>query len=118
MSWSKEIPLEWDLIQIPTYPDGAIIDVEFKCGECGRKLLAEGLDIPRFGFGDTESETRRWGDTVTVECECGATFDVVADNSIAGWDVNIEGESGREKLPKTFRYKVYEDLGEPPEEDL
>jgi len=113
LSWSKNISLEWDYVSVPSYPDGAIIDVEFKCGKCGAILLAEGLDIPRPNYGgDTADESRRWGDTVNVECECGAEYEVVVDNSIAGWDVNIEGE----ELPKTFRYKEYRVHGEPEEE--
>lgn len=112
MAWSKGIPLEWDYIAVPSYPDGAIIDVQFKCGRCGQTLLAEGLDIPSpFYGGDTVADSSRWGDTVNVECECGAEYEVVADNSTAGWDVNIEGE----KLPKTFRYKEYKVIGEPEE---
>lgn len=115
MSWSKDIPLELDIIHIPTYPDGAIIDVEFKCGKCGKTLLAEGVEIPRpFYGGDTEGESRRWGDRVTVECDCGAEYEVGADNSTVGWDVNFEDE----KLPKTFRYKIYKIHGEEPEEEI
>ena len=114
MSWSRDIPLEWDYIGGDAYPDGAVIDIEFKCGKCGRILLAEGVDIPRVGIGETTEETRRWGDTVNVECECGAEYEVVVDNSISGWDANIEGE----KLPKTFRYQLYKDYGEPVEEEL
>jgi len=114
LSWSDEIPLEWDYIASPSYPDGAVIDVEFKCGKCGKTLLAEGVEIPSFfGAGDTTEESRRWGDTVNVECKCGAEYEVVADNSISGWDANFEGK----KLPKTFRYKVYEIYGEPAEEE-
>lgn len=103
MSWSDEIPLEWDYIG-SSYPDGSVIDVQFKCGKCGRTLLAEGLDIPSpFYGGDTAEKSRKWGDRVNVECECGVEYEVGADNSIVGWDVNFEGE----KLPKTFRYKEY-----------
>jgi len=112
LSWSKGIPLELDYIYVPSYPDGAVIDVQFECGKCGRTLDAEGLDIPSpFYGGDTTEDSRRWGDTSNVLCECGAEYDVVVDNSISGWDVNIEGE----KLPKTFRYKEYKVIGEPEE---
>lgn len=113
MSWSKDIPLKWDIIHIPTYPDGAIIDVKFECGKCGRKLLAEGVEIPSpFYGGNSESESRRWGDRVPVECDCGAEYEVGADNTIVGWGINFEGE----KLPKTFRYKEYRVSGEPEED--
>lgn len=111
MSWSKDIPTEWDYVQIPMFPDGAELDVEFKCAKCGRTLLTD-VDLPAWGIGDNEEESRRWGDGATVECECGETYELVADNSIAGWDVNFE--EGEE--PKTFRYKVTKDHGEPEED--
>ena len=60
MSWSEDISVEEvDYIHIPAYPDGALIDVKFKCGKCGREILAEGVDIPMIGIGDKEDETRR-----------------------------------------------------------
>ena len=64
LSWSEEIPLEWDYIGSPIYPDGALIDVKFKCGKCGQEMLAEGVEIPPIGIGDSTDETRRWGDAV------------------------------------------------------
>lgn len=75
-------------------------------GHCLQKAWASS---PFYG-GDTAEKSRKWGDRVNVECECGAEYEVGADNSIAGWDVNFEGE----KLPKTFKYKEYVS-GEPDE---
>jgi hypothetical protein len=101
MSWSGDIPTNWHLISIPSYIDGALIDVEFKCNKCGRKLIAEGIEIPLFGMGENKEESRRWGDNVVVECKCGDIYNLVADNTIAGWMVEFE-----ENPPATFRYKI------------
>jgi len=114
MSWSMEISTQIHVVYNPSYPDGALIDVAFECGKCSRKLIAEGVEIPNFGIGDSEEESRRWGDSVTVECKCGLEYDVVAHNSIAGWMVEFEGE----KPPETFRYKEIKIFGESKEEDL
>jgi len=45
---------------------------------------------------------------VIVECDCVASYEVVVENSIVGWNVNIENDT----LPKTFRYKLIEAYGE------
>lgn len=113
MSWSKQISTDYHVIQLPSYPDGALIDVEFQCGNCGQTLEVC-VEIPQFfAGGDTEAESRRWGDREPVECECGESYEVSADNSIAGWMVEFESE----KPPKTFRYRVRKYYGEPEEDE-
>jgi hypothetical protein len=102
MSWSHDIPLVWEHV-FPPFPDGAVVAVKFKCGKCNNVLQAKRVKIPEPPLvGDAGEKSKRCGDTTEVECECGEKYDVVADNSVAGWDINFEGE----KLPKTFKFKI------------
>jgi hypothetical protein len=102
MSWSYDIPLVWESV-FPSFPDGAVVDIKFKCGKCKSVLQVRRVKIPEPPpRGDAAVKSKTEGDIKEVECECGEKYDVVGDNSVDGWDINFEGK----KLPKTFKFKV------------
>jgi hypothetical protein len=104
MTWSNDISTEFHFIKSPLIPEGANIDVEFTCPKCEQQLKVDSLQVPRIGAGDTESKSSRWGQTQTVESLCGESYDVTANNSIAGWMLEFENNNGLR--PKTFRFKI------------
>jgi len=98
-----------DLIEC-TYPNGASISVRFKCAKCSRLIVAQKVEIPAYAEG-----CYVFGDSVYMECECGAEYEVQTNNSISGWDVEIERHDcaygAKAKKPKGFQYQLEADYG-------
>jgi len=108
--WSDLISLkEVDAIGPPAYPSGALISVRFRCTRCDTWLVAFEVKIPSYADGCLV-----FGDTVDVECECGAEYQVEANNSSCGWDVEIDRQDSylvKKKNPDFFQYHLQRDNG-------
>lgn len=108
--WSDLISLEEvDTIAPPAYPSGALISVRFACTKCDRWLIAFEVKIPSYADGCFV-----FGDTVDVECECGAEYQVEANNSSAGWDAEVERHDSysiKKKNPDFFQFHLERDNG-------
>ena len=108
--WSSLISLkEVDLILIPAYPSGALVSVRFRCTHCDRWLVAYEVKIPAYADG-----CYVFGDTVDVECNCRAEYQVEANNSSSGWDVEIERQDShsiKKKDPDFFQFHLERDNG-------
>lgn len=112
--WSDPISLEEvDTIGCPAYPAGALISVRFRCTRCETWLVAFGVNIPNYADGGFV-----FGHTVDVECDCGAKYEVEANNSSSGWDVEIERYDScsiKRKNPSFFQFHLERDNGYCPE---
>lgn len=86
----------------------AELDIKFNCVECHRKIIMEGIEIPKPNmFAESAHESRLYGESLEYECDCCAFYTVTADSSIVDWDVEFEGENA----PKSFWFKLNETRG-------
>lgn len=106
--WEGPISTDKNVTLGGVFLSGGLVDVAFNCKKCGATLFGEAIDVPRPNFSeDSISNSRVFGDSETIECSCGALFEIIADSSHGDWDISFE--DGDEQ-PDEFYYKISSDF--------
>jgi hypothetical protein len=103
LTWSKDFPSGTIIKGFLYIFNGAEVDVLFKCPKCEQELEVDCLEIPDIAS-YIDDESNIWGPTERIECFCGETYYVIAENSITGWKVEFENVHGL--TPRTFLYRI------------
>lgn len=84
-------------MQMPTFPDGGAIDIQFKCPKCGEIIEVEQVEISSPCMGDDDEA---YGESEPVKCpKCNEEYNVSICNSFTHWSVYFgDGEKEPDKL--------------------
>ena len=78
----------------------------FLCGSCNEIVKTE-VEIPRPNFtAEKISDSRNFGDSSEIICECGKEYEITGDASMMDWDITIEGKV----MPENFYYRILSNL--------
>jgi seryl-tRNA synthetase len=82
---------------------GGEVEVLFNCVNCGKILRAGGVEVPVPNMHtDTVHDSRIFGESYVLTCDCGFEYEIEADSSYADWDIYFEGEN----QPEEFYYRI------------
>ncbi len=82
---------------------GGEVEVLFNCVNCDRILRADGVEVPVPNMSaDTVHNSRRFGESYFLNCDCGFEYEIEADNSYANWDINFQGVN----QPEEYYFRI------------
>jgi len=82
---------------------GGEVEVFFKCINCGKILRVGGVDVPVPNMhADTVHDSRNFGESNVITCDCGFEYEIEADSSYADWDINFKSKN----QPEEFYYRI------------
>ncbi len=125
--WRKPVSMSRTEL-FPAWQDGGLVDVLFRCLQCGTPVEVEFLEVPEpWMLADTSFESRRFNSEYQDCSRCGASYEATSDNSLMGWGIEIlalsRGKRARthDSTPEksriapakgSFRFRVVEDYGD------